>query len=142
MYCKECGQPFQNETASVCLNCGVRKGNGKNYCDLCGEIKKSENQDVCLKCGKEFKKSILSNDGKKTILIVLILWFFLGVFGGHQFYAGHVGKGILYICLTLGGAITFGITAIIAFVLLIIDLVNILTGKFKDKDGIEITQWT
>lgn len=142
MYCKECGQPYQNETSMVCLYCGVKKGNGKNYCDQCGELKKSENQDVCLKCGKEFKRSILTTNGSKTILITLILWFFLGAFGGHQFYAGHTGKGILYICLTLLGVITFGITAIIVFVLLIVDLINILTGKFKDKDGLAITQWT
>ena len=34
-----------------------------------------------------------------------LLWFFLGVFGAHQFYLGKTGKGILYI-------FTFGIFGI------------------------------
>lgn len=25
-----------------------------------------------------------------------ILWLFLGLFGGHQFYLGKIGKGVLY----------------------------------------------
>lgn len=32
-----------------------------------------------------------------------LLWLFLGFFGGHCFYLGKVGKGILYLC-TLGVA--------------------------------------
>lgn len=52
--------------------------------------------------------------------ITLALWFFLGAFAAHRWYAGKpAGWNILYI-LTLGGC---GIWAIV-------DLINILTRKF------------
>lgn len=142
MYCKECGQKFINETSTVCLNCGVKKGNGTSFCDGCGEKKKSDRQDVCLSCGKDFKKLSLNLSNSKTKVITLLLWFFLGGFGAHCFYVGRTGKAITYICLTLGGFITFGITSIISFIMLIIDLIKILTDKFEDSNGNLITQWT
>lgn len=141
MYCKECGQQYQNETATVCLDCGVKKGNGKKYCDNCGELKKSENQDVCLNCGKDFKKIFGNASSQKTKLVTLLLWFFLGTLGVHHFYAGNNGKGILYLCLTFGGFITCGVTTLVVGVLLIIDLVKILTDKYTDASGNTITQW-
>lgn len=56
----------------------------------------------------------------KEMLITLALWFFLGGVAAHRWYKGKpVGWNILYI-ITLGGC---GIWAII-------DLINILTGKF------------
>jgi len=53
-----------------------------------------------------------------------LLCFFLGGLGIHRFYVGKAGTGILMI-LTLGG---LGIWVII-------DLVMILTGGFKDSEG-------
>ncbi len=54
------------------------------------------------------------------LVILLLLWFFLGFVAGHRWYAGKpLGWNILFI-LTGGGC---GIWAIV-------DLVNILTGKF------------
>ena len=64
---------------------------------------------------------------EKEWLITLLLCLFLGSIGGHRFYAGKIGTGILQL-ITLGGC---GIWTII-------DLIMILTGKFKDKDGNEI----
>lgn len=57
-------------------------------------------------------------------LVTLALWFFLGGFGGHRFYNGKVGTGILMI-ITLGG---LGIWWLI-------DGIFILLGDFKDKEG-------
>ena len=54
----------------------------------------------------------------------MLLYFFLGGLGIHRFYVGKAGTGILMI-LTLGG---LGIWVII-------DLVMILTGGFKDSEG-------
>jgi hypothetical protein len=54
------------------------------------------------------------------MLILLLLWFFLGLFAAHRWYAGKpAGWNILFI-LTLGG---FGIWALV-------DLINILTDNF------------
>ncbi len=58
---------------------------------------------------------------------MILLCFFLGGIGVHRFYAGKIGTGILMI-LTLGG---FGIWTII-------DFIFIVTGNFKDKQGLYI----
>ncbi len=64
----------------------------------------------------------------KDWLVTLLLCLFLGSIGVHRFYSGKIGTGILQL-LTLGGC---GIWSII-------DLIMILTGNFKDKDGYAIT---
>lgn len=67
----------------------------------------------------------------KKRLVAFILAWFLGIFGVHRFYVGKVGTGILMI-FTLGG---FCIWALI-------DLILILCGVFKDKDGRPVVDWT
>ena len=61
---------------------------------------------------------------EKEWLVTLLLCLFLGSIGVHRFYVGKIGTGILQI-LTLGGC---GIWVLI-------DLIMIITGSFKDKDG-------
>lgn len=65
---------------------------------------------------------------EKDWLVTLLLCWFLGVIGGHRFYAGKVGTGILQL-ITLGGC---GIWVII-------DLILVITGKFTDSAGNVIT---
>lgn len=65
---------------------------------------------------------------EKDWLVTLLLCFFLGGIGVHRFYAGKIGTGILQL-ITFGGC---GIWTLI-------DLVMILTGKFTDNNGNEIT---
>ena len=65
-----------------------------------------------------------SNVGEKGMVPAALLCFFLGFLGIHRFYVGKVGTGILMI-LTLGG---LGIWVLI-------DLVMIIVGGFKDKEG-------
>ena len=60
----------------------------------------------------------------KKMVTACLLCFFIGGLGIHRFYVGKTGTGILMI-LTLGG---LGIWVII-------DLVMILTGGFKDSEG-------
>ena len=45
----------------------------------------------------------------RDLRVAYILWFFFGIAGGHRFYLGHLGMGILYF-FTLG---LFGIGWII-----------------------------
>ena len=61
---------------------------------------------------------------EKGFVPAILLCFFLGGFGGHRFYVGKVGTGILML-ITLGG---LGIWTLIDFVI-------IVCGAFKDKDG-------
>ncbi len=60
----------------------------------------------------------------KDWLVTLLLSLFLGTLGVHRFYVGKIGTGILQL-ITLGGC---GIWTLI-------DLIMIITGNFKDKDG-------
>ena len=66
----------------------------------------------------------------KSRLVVLLLCIYLGPFGVHRFYVGKVGTGILMI-LTLGG---LGIWVLI-------DLIVIIVGAFKDKEGQRVFLW-
>ena len=63
----------------------------------------------------------------KEWIVTLLLGLFLGTLGVHRFYVGKIGTGILQL-ITLGGC---GIWTLI-------DIVMILTGSFKDKNGYEI----
>ena len=56
--------------------------------------------------------------------VALLLCFFVGVFGAHQFYAGKVGMGILYFFTV--GLFGFGV---------IVDFIKILLGSFRDVEG-------
>lgn len=67
----------------------------------------------------------------KKRLVAFILCWFLGTLGVHRFYVGKVGTGIAQI-FTLGG---LGIWTLV-------DLVMILVGSFKDKEGNKLEAWT
>lgn len=62
--------------------------------------------------------------GGKSQLIALIIAFFLGGIGIHRFYLGYTWQGVVQL-LTFGGC---GIWALI-------DLIRIITGDLKPKDG-------
>lgn len=66
----------------------------------------------------------------KTRLIALLLCWFLGALGAHRFYVGKIGTAILMI-LTFGG---LGIWVLI-------DLIIILVGSFRDKQGRAVFYW-
>ena len=64
--------------------------------------------------------------------VALILCILLGGIGAHQFYAGKVGTGLVYLlfCWTF-----------IPFFLAFIDFIVILNGTFRDDKGLPLSQW-
>ena len=78
----------------------------------------------CPKCGAPNAVAPTSN---KSMVAAALLCFFLGTLGIHRFYVGKIITGILMI-LTLGG---LGIWTLI-------DLVMIIVGSFKDKNGLPL----
>ena len=64
-----------------------------------------------------------------ALLLCCILGFF-GICGVHRFYAGKIGTGILQL-LTFGG---LGIW-------MLVDLIMIICGSFKDSEGKVISNW-
>ena len=74
--------------------------------------------------GREVSKLEAAEVSEKEWLITLLLCLFLGLVGGHRFYVGKLGTGLLW--LLTGGL--FGIGALF-------DLYKIITSSFKDKNG-------
>ena len=68
----------------------------------------------------------------KKRLSALLLCLFLGGLGIHRFYVGKIGTGILII-ITLGG---------FSGIWPLIDLIMIIVGSFKDKEGKVLQDWT
>ena len=66
----------------------------------------------------------------KSRTVALLLCIFLGVIGAHHFYAGKVGKGVLF--LFNGGLFGFG---------WIIDIFITLCGSLRDANGLFISRW-
>ena len=64
------------------------------------------------------------SESDKKMVVAALLCFFLGWLGIHRFYVGKAGTGILMI-FTLGG---LGIWSLV-------DLIMIIVGSFKDKEG-------
>lgn len=66
----------------------------------------------------------------RSRVVTILLCLLLGGFGVHRFYAGKIGTGILMI-VTLGG---LGIWYIA-------DLILVIFGAFRDKEGRRIYRW-
>lgn len=104
----------------MCVHCGAAPQKGKSFCQNCGASTNAA-QELCLKCGVR----LASGTGEqKDWLTTLLLCIFLGYLGIHRFYTGHTIIGIVQL-LTGGGC---GIWTLV-------DLILIVTGSFKDKNG-------
>lgn len=100
-YCKDCGRII-NINAEICPNCGIRQ----------------------MPPPQNTQQTVIYNSQDQRWLITLLLCFFGGVIGLHNFYNRKIGYGIFQI-LTAGG---LGIWVLI-------DLIMIVTNNFKDKEG-------
>lgn len=49
-FCKSCGEPFINEDAYFCENCGMAKNSGNKFCYNCGSPV-GESEEICQVCG-------------------------------------------------------------------------------------------
>lgn len=100
------------------------------HCTYCGALITQNNQ-FCQKCGarvnlfEPLSSEALNNKrSPKSGKLALILCIVFGFLGGHRFYVGKTGTGLL--TLITGGF--FGLWTII-------DLVSIIQNKFKDQEG-------
>jgi len=116
MHCRNCGLEIDPK-ASICIHCGVQVGKGNQFCQNCGQTTMPTDK-LCMQCGHQLA------GGGKDFLTTLLLNIFLGYLGIHRFYTGSTGIGVAQL-LTAGGC---GIWVII-------DLILILTGDYKDGNG-------
>lgn len=106
-----------------CKHCGGKIPSDAVLCTICGrqveELSKSSGQPQIVINNENINANNNINRGyvgkQKSKGVALLLCFFLGFLGGHKFYEGKIGMGILYI-LTAG---LFGIGVIIDFICLL-----------------------
>ena len=124
--------------------------NEEKFCKSCG--KPIENDfEVCPYCGANTDNKIISG---KDWLVCLILLVFAGILGIHKFYVGRTSEGVVMLVLTLtflvfadmlgihkfyvgrtSVMLVLTLGAIASFVLWIIDLIQLVSGNFKDAEG-------
>ncbi len=134
MYCKTCGKEM-NENQVICLNCGCSTGTGTAYCANCGG-QLSPNAVACMTCGVSADYGSANKKGNTGIpgldnsswcpadkekILAILLAFFLGGLGIHNFYLGETKKGILKLLTCWIG---------IGGILAIIDFIKMLIGSY------------
>ena len=130
MYCKNCGNEI-NESAVACMKCGFAKGNGDKFCANCGSAI-NPGAAICINCGAAVSNTLAANGEQKSKLVAVLLAFFLGGIGVHDFYLGYTKYGIIKIVLTLCTGFGGGIWALI-------DFIRLLTGSLSaDANGVEL----
>jgi len=132
MFCKNCGAEL-GENAVACMSCGFAKGNGEKFCANCGkEI--NPGAAICTNCGAAVNTAAIPTGGEqKSKLVAVLLAFFLGGIGIHDFYLGYTQYGIIKIVLCVCTAgVGSGIWALI-------DFIRLLTGSLNtDANGVEL----
>jgi hypothetical protein len=73
----------------------------------------------------------MSDVSDKSRLAAFLLALFTGIFGGHRFYVGKIGSGILQLC-TIGGLGIWWLA----------DMVLVVSGEFRDVQGRRVLRWT
>ena len=119
-----------NDNQAICLNCGVKAGEGTAFCSNCGGAV-APDAEVCMNCGVAIKKAGAAGDlGGKDKIVMALVAFFVGTIGIHHFMLGETKKGIVKIVLTLCFAPAAGILALIDFIKILMDKYVVDPEKF------------
>ena len=131
MYCMYCGTKAEPGDL-FCANCGA-KLSAPQPIRLSPEPSAPQTETVSFRSApytaprpvqQPRQEARPEEPKRKNAAVAFLLCFLFGIFGAHQFYAGRWIKGILYL-------FTFGLFGIGWLV----DLILILAGRFKDRDG-------
>lgn len=122
MYCRNCGKEIDDK-AVVCIHCGVatKDPEPQTQQPVINVINNNTNTNTNTNRNYNGGGHRYVHKSKWT---AFFLCLFLGYFGIHRFYVGKTGTGLIWL-FTAG---LFGIGWIY-------DLVMILIGSFKDKNG-------
>lgn len=116
-FCKHCGEKIPKD-AVLCTHCG------RQVEELSGGVTGSpqivinnDNNNINSNVNTNTNQNPNASVGKtpKNKWVALLLCFFFGWFGGHKFYEGKIGMGILYL-LTVG---LCGIGVIVDFIVIL-----------------------
>lgn len=121
--CAICGEFF-------CRECLVDI-NGRHYCKNHASLAFNTGLNQNAQPNIIINNSLPSQENyksKKSKAVALILCLFFGMVGAHRFYAGKVGTGLLWLC-----------TGSMCGIGWLYDIIKILTGTFKDGNGLPLT---
>lgn len=118
MYCKNCGQQIDDK-AVVCIHCGVATREEQHVQQPVINIVNTNTNS-----NRNYNHSGRGYYAHKSKWTAFFLCLFLGFFGAHRFYVGKAGTGLIW--LFTGGLCGIG---------WIIDMIMILCGGFRDKNG-------
>lgn len=145
MYCKQCGESFNNDNAAVCVKCGTNKGQGDNYCHDCGVQVKNKSAEICLNCGVRLKgginnlanqiKNVSNSSSGNNKILAIILALFLGGLGVHRFYLGYKEIGFIQLGIFIGGLLILTPIAFVSTIWAFVDLIQIILGNLNTVDG-------
>ena len=131
MHCRNCGKQIDDK-AAVCIHCGVPPRIETKYCPNCGNTT-TANQAICMSCGV----ALAGATGQKSKKTATLLGFFLGMVGGHKFYMGSWGWGVVQIVLTISVVLSW-----VSFVITLVDVIRLImmsddefTMKAANFDG-------
>lgn len=128
MFCRNCGNQMDN-SAAVCVKCGVPTGQGVNFCPNCGN-QTAPGAAVCTSCGVALTQVVQGE--QKSKMAAGLLGIFLGGWGVHNFYLGNTTRGIIQIVVTV---VTCGVGALWG----LIEGIMILCGSIKtDAKGVPL----
>jgi TM2 domain-containing membrane protein YozV len=75
---------------------------------------------------------MIKEKSEKSLIIALILWFFIGGLALHHFYVGKTSTGILYIVSWL--------TIIVPVIWWFVDGIKLVTESFTDDEN-KVLKW-
>lgn len=125
--CPRCGAPMEGKKCEYCNYVEEEKKEKKEDDSKVYANNVSFNNIYIDQSSNSFNGNFKEIKSNKNRLITLLICIFLGIYGGHNFYVGNIGKGLLY--LFTGGLFMFG---------WIVDIISIIRGNFEDANGIKI----
>ncbi len=136
MYCRNCGKEV-HEKAIACPGCGLPPRLESRFCHSCGETT-SPGQSFCVKCGVSLAAPAVA--GAKNKVAAGLLGIFLGGLGVHKFYLGYHRAGVIMILVSfVGGFLTWGLAALAAGAVGLIEGIIYLTTSDPDFERIYVT---
>lgn len=112
----------------------MSEDNNENKQEMNQETKHEIKQEIKQEMKQEFKDNMKLDVKNKDMVITIVLWLFLGMFGVHRMYLGKTGSGIAMLCLNLLAIFTMWLVIgfviwLAVFIWWILDIITIVKSS-------------